>query len=183
MKIAANFDRKMKLPNFAGVIYPHVFVVHDPEKKVTSVACAIRVLDANGRISCSWARISDISPPQNELVAITNAVARCLESSDLRLPTPKLKFIGGQDCGHFSPVQILRGLQLRDRMDLVLKDRFAFLGKDIKVSGQVCTVLEGNSGMMSEVRGYGIVFALAKLHNFLVDKSPTYGDVFKDLAN
>lgn len=197
MKIAAGFDQKMDLPNCVGVIYPQVLLMPDCLCG-SSLGFRVLVLDAFGRISYSGPIIRF-----EKEIAMDCIVDSFLKKNLLGLPTTRegsrrFMFIGYPSVhansllatpdrpGHFSQAQISRALQLPYTVDGVLKERFAFIGKEIKVPGApgfdlMMNTWDEGSGGMSDARAKGLLFALGKMHNFLMDKSPTYGDVFKDL--
>lgn len=198
LKIAAGFDRKMGLQKCIGVIYPQVILISDSDPSADIVTgCRVLILDAFGRISVSGP-IINIGKDFN----IGDVVEGFLKVYEFGLPdvktgVKKLMFIGDPrmkadsllatpaQAGHFTETQIKRALILQQKVDMVLKDRFAFIGNDDTQIAPGCHIrgLKQKSGGLSDARILGITYALEKLHNFLVDNSTTYGDVFKDLHN
>lgn len=176
LKIAADFDRKRNLPNCVGVIAPEMFMVTE---KTPGVGCMVMVLDVSGRISYSQL-IKKSFGMSGVSMSVMEPVDQFLKQNAFQLPSKRLLFIG---CtynstptlatysrpGHFTPSQMQLGDALEHTFHKAVKARFE--------------ILNYKFDEMAACRGSGVVLALSKMHNFLMDKSATYGDVFKGVDN
>lgn len=167
------------MSNCVGVITSKMVLLRD------GIAFLVMILDATGRIVCSqlicqapgpfWGIL--IGEPLNEFFR-RNAPHFPTASGFSRRP----KFIGGDFCnsrrnpmlandlypGHFNSSDIELGVRLERMFDVVMKERFpneSFDYPEMNESRELC---------MGLVNG--------KMHNFLMEQSPTYGNVFKGLV-
>lgn len=172
----------------------------DPRTKVT-MGCHVLLLDCSGHILYSG-ECHNLGLVAGQRMPIDDVVEDFLETSEIRLPgsgnNHRFRFIGDDRMGthpilatprraaQFSQGQLRRALNLHAAMNMVLKDRFEIMGNkaDAPLARGVnllVHMLDEKSGGLSVARVSALSLAWVKLHNFLVDKSPTYGDVFKDL--
>lgn len=204
LRIAADFEQQMQLPHCVGVIYPHVLLMPDPKTKL-ALACEVLVLDAFGRVSYCGP-MKDLGAKAFKALPIDQVVEEFLDTVEFGLPEvdeeeeQELMFIGSEvmgthsllattvRAGHFSQGQLKRAKHLHEAMDAVLDGRWAVMGnrtgkpmaRGVQLSVQI---VDEKTGGLSAARTAALSFAWPRLHNFLVDKSPTYGDAFKGVDN
>lgn len=191
-QIADDFNLQKGLPNCVGVIGQQPLVLADPAKP--TIGSVVMLIHATGRIS--YSQLINHGPKSS----MEQPVYDFLKNNVFRVPQPQegqqLLFIGSEYHrkepllatphypGHFKQAQLQRGKELERKLNQVLMDRFDILGpKPGKPNpkGLTYQVLELalKDGALSPARVRGAVLVLGKMHNFLMDKSATYGDAFK----
>lgn len=184
-------------------------MIPDPVNTCT-MGCGLMVLEATGRISCAQpivpTQFNGRSMPtqfMSKSTDIAGKVDEFFQSNEFGLPDAGEKkrflFIGDQSMnsnpllaipsktGHFLQAHMRRAKQLQLKVDKVMGERFAIIGP--KKDGPSVApgmklqfhVLEEKSGGLSDARTAALLLVLVKMHNFLMDKSATYGDAFKEL--
>lgn len=190
LEIATSFDREMDLPNCAGVLCSRLLDKDCPFKK----NLLVMIVDPTGRISGSGTVLQECLH-----MALMDLQEEFLQTTAFRLPqlqgNKRLRFIGdslSKPCpmlatlanpGHFTREQMERGKKLGNQVIQVFKERFQALTSASEAPNtNRLGAMNRRSDESSHSRSAASL-VMCMMHNFLMEKSATYGDVFKGLHN
>lgn len=197
LAIAREFETKWQLPNCAGVFLTNSITMPNKKQWLEGVnvetPCSMALLaDAKGRIIFGGEpqlQVLEFELGVASRPKVSDPVALALKEIDFNLPAvaggegkgkeekTSLSFIGTQRMRphallatpgrgrQFNRDEVKRGNQLASRVAKVLHERFL-------VTQQVMGT--------SNSRAFGTMFAIRKMHNFLLEKSETYGVAFQE---